>query len=221
MEKYKNLSGQRFGRLLVIERMQNNKHGKSQWRCRCDCGNEVVVVAGNLLSGNTTSCGCYRSELTAKKNKLNATHRKSNTRIYQIWTNMRRRCNSPTCDAYPLYGGRGITVCDTWGKDFTAFQDWALSHGYRENLTIDRIDNDKGYSPENCRWATVKEQNNNRSSNIFCEIDGMRKTLSQWAEYADLPKYTIYDRWHRGVQGHDLIGPIEKQGERLPIEGCP
>lgn len=217
MEKYKNLSGRRFGRLLVIERMQNNKHGKSQWRCRCDCGNEVVVVAGNLLSGNTTSCGCYRSELVAKKNKLSTIHGESNTRIYQIWVNMRRRCNNPKCDAYPLYGGRGITVCDTWSKDFVAFQDWALSHGYQEDLTIDRIDNNKGYSPENCRWATVKEQNNNRSSNVFCVIDGMRKTLSQWAEYIGLPKHEIYERWRRGDQGYDLIRPGTRQRKRLEI----
>lgn len=217
MDKYKDLSGQRFGRLFVIERVQSNRHRRSQWRCRCDCGNEVIVVGYSLSNGSTKSCGCYRSELVAEKNRLNTIHGGSGTRIYQTWANMLRRCNDPKCDSYPHYGGRGITVCDTWSKDFVVFKEWALSHGYQDDLTIDRIDNDKGYCPENCRWTTSKEQNNNRSINILCEIDGVRKTLSQWAEYANLPKTDIYSRWRRGDQGHALIRPVAKHMKRLVI----
>lgn len=204
----KNISGLQFGRLTVLKRAGSDNNGQATWLCRCSCGNEVVVNGHSLLSGATKSCGCYHSELIAERNKSNAIHGETGTRLYKIWVDMRRRCNNPKRDSYRLYGGRGITVCSAWSKDFLPFKEWALSHGYQNDLSIDRIDNDKGYSPDNCRWATVKEQSNNRSTNVFYEIDGETKTLSQWAEYANLPKYEIYDRWRRGKRGHDLIHPL-------------
>lgn len=157
------LVGKRFGKLTVVERMQNSKAHKTRWLCRCDCGNEVIVVGSNLQSGNTTSCGCLHNELLAESNaKTKITHGHSKSRLYTIWTDMKQRCNNPNDRYYKLYGGRGICVCKEWEHDFQAFYNWATSHGYKDSLSIDRIDNEKGYSSDNCRWATAKEHAENR-----------------------------------------------------------
>lgn len=129
------------------------------WLCRCECGKEIVVEAYNLKTGHTQSCGCLQREATSVANK---THGKRNTRLYRIWICMKNRCYRKNHDAYKHYGGRGIKVCDEWLHSFKAFNDWAMANGYRDDLSIDRIDTNKGYSPDNCRWATMAEQNKNK-----------------------------------------------------------
>lgn len=165
MPKLIDLTGQRFGRLVVIERVGSDKQKRATWLCRCDCGREHVVASSYLINGDIKSCGCTKSELLIRRNTR---HNKVHTKIYIVWANMVQRCTYPKHQAYHRYGGRGIAVCDEWRDSFQSFYDWAMAHGYDENApkgqcTIDRIDNDKGYSPDNCRWVDMKTQRHNRS----------------------------------------------------------
>lgn len=156
------LTGQRFGRLTVVERAENKWH-KTAWRCSCDCGNMVVANGSHLLSGRVQSCGCLRKELArTSASKRNFSHGGTGTRLYRIWCGAKNRCYDKNNPCFCDYGGRGITVCDEWLHDFVVFRDWAMSHGYRDTLSLDRIDNNSGYRPDNCRWATWEEQASNK-----------------------------------------------------------
>lgn len=154
MWEAKDLTGLHFGRLTVLERVENDKHRNARWLCVCDCGEKTVVVGSDLQKGNTQSCGCIHKESVAK---INASHGGSQTRLHRIWRGIKTRCYNPQSRVYRWYGARGITICDEWRDNFAAFQEWALSHGYAENLTIDRIDVDGNYCPENCQWLTRSE----------------------------------------------------------------
>lgn len=155
----RDLRGQKFGRLTVIERAGSDTGRNALWVCKCDCGNEKVVAGYRMLRGTTTSCGCARKE---QKHEQLYIHGMTNTRLFHIWQGMVMRCTRPQDARWPNYGGRGVSICDEWSHDFKAFYDWAISHGYKEDLSIDRINNNGNYEPDNCRWATAAEQVRNR-----------------------------------------------------------
>lgn len=171
-KNFKDHTGQRFGRLVVVERVENNRFGHVQWACRCDCGGAVVVDAGHLRSAHTQSCGCVGAE---KIGKLSRTHGLSLSSgpnpSYSVWKSMRKRCNNKNSASYKYYGGRGITVCPEWDS----FENFLRDMGPKPpGLTLERIDNEKGYSLSNCRWATIAEQNRN-SRNTKLNIEQARK----------------------------------------------
>lgn len=184
MVKANDLIGQRFGKLTVIKRLENNYHGNTTWLCKCDCGNEIKVLGYRLTTGQTKSCGCLKSKYKGKQKRIRDI-------IHSRYHNMKQRCYNPNEKAYKNYGGRGITVCEEWKQSFEPFYDWAICNGFKEYLTIDRIDNNKGYSPENCRWITRKEQNNNFRKNRLITYNGETKTMAQWAEILNI-KYKIF-----------------------------
>jgi hypothetical protein len=190
MAKTKDLIGKRFGRLVVVGFAGKGSHRSTLWRCRCDCGTETTVFASNLQKGNTKSCGCIRKEVTAKKNK---TLGLSGTKIYSTWKHMKERCQNPNSKDYKRYGGRGICVCPEW-QHFEVFYEWAIKNGYQEKLSLDRIDNSKGYTPDNCRWVTVDVQANNTRRNHYLSYNGKTQTMKQWADELGIRYLTLANR---------------------------
>lgn len=165
------ISGEKFGRLTAIERMRVTVNGKrcTRWKCVCDCGNESYTTAHLLTTGRSKSCGCLKNELTKERNIARGrdTRGESKTRLYYVWKGVRQRCQSKKHVYYKYYGGRGISVCPEWDKSYISFMNWAYQNGYDETAkpfecTLDRIDNDKGYFPENCRWVPMSIQNKNK-----------------------------------------------------------
>lgn len=184
MSKIIDLTGRKYGKLLVICRKASNSKGNSMWECKCDCGKITVVSSNRLRSGNTKSCGCTHGE----------SHGMANTRIYRIWQAIKNRCLNKNVKAYIYYGGRGITICEEWIKSFNAFYEWAISNGYADNLTIDRINVNGNYEPLNCRWVEMKTQNNNTRHNKFITKNGETHTITEWAEIIGIKPATLYAR---------------------------
>lgn len=193
MSKRLDLTGQKFGYLTAIEIDPTVKNGRTNWKCLCKCGNYTTVVAFQLRSGKTTSCGCRRYETK------NQTHGMKNTRIYSIWCGMKARCYGKSDKNYSRYGAVGISVCDEWKDDFMSFYNWSMRNGYTDELTIDRINNSLGYCPENCRWVTRAEQQRNKTNNIYLEINGERKTIAEWSDVYGCSDKLAYERYHRAV----------------------
>lgn len=183
--------GKNFGRLTVISFSHSNGYRK-YYLCKCECGKEKIIYKGNLLAGRTLSCGCLQKEQAKKYNTLPG----DRSRLHQILAHMILRCEDKTNNRYHRYGARGITVCKEWKKDPEAFCKWALSHGYSPGLTIDRIDNNKGYSPDNCRWSTPYEQSRNMSKNVYITYNGKTQTLKDWSKELGIKNTTLHNRIH-------------------------
>ena len=201
MNRVHDLTGERFGRLVVIGLDDKNTR-KTYWVCQCDCGETKTVRSDALLSGATVSCGCKKKEQNCKNLTAGKKHYMSGTRLYMIWQGMKARCYNVHNARYHSYGGRGITICDEWKNSFESFMKWAYENGYDDSLTIDRKDNDGNYEPQNCQWATIKEQVNNRRSNIKITIGNATKTLSEWCEIFEVDFNTVNARYH----AHGFIG---------------
>lgn len=166
---------------------------QTAWLCICDCGNKKAVPSWNLVSNQTKSCGCTRADVE-KVREQSKTHGHSYTRLYTIWIGMKQRCYYENHKYYKHYGGRGIEVCDEWKNYFEAFHEWSMTNGYTEKMTIDRIDVNGDYSPQNCRWANYKQQGNNRRNNRLLTCNGETHTLSEWSEMTGIPRNTIRNR---------------------------
>ena len=211
--------GQRFGRLVVISKAEKpvgSNRRRNYWLCQCDCGKQKVVASDKLLNGDTKSCGCLKIELAKKKLENykdgRTTHGLSATRLYNIYNKMKNRCYKTDDPKYYRYGARGITVCEEWLASFRSFYDWAIANGYSDELTIDRIDNDGNYCPENCRWATSLEQQNNRSTNRLVSYEGEMVTIAEAARRANIPLNTLWWRTSQGWSNEKLFSKVRKRG---------
>lgn len=191
-------TGQKYGRLTCTGKYER-RGSYIYWLCECDCGNKTWVRAQNLASGEVKSCGCAMEH-------TNRVHGMSHTRIHNIWSKMIERCYWKDSHAYKDYGGRGITVCEEWRgtEGFIRFYEWSMKNGYSEDLTIDRIDNNKGYSPDNCRWTDKLTQANNTRTNVFYEYGGEKHTVAEWARIYNLPQECLRQRLYK------LNWPFEK-----------
>ena len=192
--KTKDLTGERFGRLTVIGVVPGEKGKQKKWECVCDCGNKTEVVYTSLMSGNTQSCGCLKTERLRQRC---TTHNMRHKRLYSIWCDMRKRCKNESEQNYYLYGGRGIEVCDEWQK-FEPFKEWAYATGYNDSLTIDRINPNGNYEPSNCKWSDLYEQANNKRNNVKLSYNGQTKTVAEWSRAIGIKAETIYWRIHKG-----------------------
>lgn len=193
--------GDRFGKLTVIDRNpKNSSDRRKRWDCLCDCGKRITVRSKELLVGDTRSCGC------AKDGSWNVTHGLRHTPEYRIWTGMKGRCSNPNRINYVEYGGRGVTICDRWHK----FENFYEDMGARPSKahSIDRMNNDGPYAPENCRWATKKEQANNRRTNLVISYGGRAWNLSELSAHLEIPKTTLR---YRHIHGLGLIEPIKRR----------
>ncbi|MBS4171915.1 hypothetical protein [Bacillus sp. FJAT-49736] len=195
------LTGQKFGRLTVVRR-DTSSNKTFLWVCKCECGNVKTVRSFDLRDGKVKSCGCLHAEKVRTNTR---THGKRNTLIYHIWCSIKGRCFRTTCKDFPNYGGRGITMCDSWRNDFMSFYEWSMSNGYKEGLSIDRINNDGNYEPSNCRWVTQAKQSRNKSNNRFITIDGMTKTLADWCKFYKVHISTAHSRIKSGKTGKEIF----------------
>lgn len=208
------LTGKKFGRLTVLNKAGSGKNKSLLWNCVCDCGREVVIDGLYLRSGDTKSCGCYRKECASKRM---STHKMSKTRLYRVWAGVKNRCYNENASNYKYYGAKGITMCDEWKDSFESFRNWAIASGYNENArpqecTLDRIDNNSGYSPNNCRWANHQEQCNNQSSNKIIAFNGESHSMSEWADVIGMEYTTLRARIRRGMSiSEALTKPVRSR----------
>lgn len=208
-----NLSGQRFGRLVVLDEAPRKEYGARMWYCKCDCGKEKIVFQQCLMNGHSRSCGCIRKEQIIERS---TTHGLSHKRIYNIYHGMINRCFNNNEHSYPDYGGRGITVCDEWSGDsgFENFYEWAVNNGYSEKLTIDRIDVNGNYEPSNCKWSTYEEQSKNKRNNYLITWRGKTQILKDWCKELNLSYGTLTWRMRKGWSTEKMLTTPTEKGFR-------
>jgi hypothetical protein len=207
------LTGESFGLLTVIAYAGHSSAHRVMWDCACECGEKVTVRVDHLRDGGTQSCGCRVKRRMAT---LNRTHGKSNTPLYRVWRGMIQRCEDANSPHFQYYGGRGITVCAEWRNSFEAFER-DMASGYRAGLSIDRVDNDRGYSASNCRWATDTQQSRNRRFNRLLTFEGETHCVTEWAELIGIKSTTLSERLRRGwpverALTQDVLQPKAKRG---------
>lgn len=207
MGNFIDLTGQVFGRLTVLERVNLPTKNYAVWLCKCSCGKVKKVRSCHLRNGVIFSCGCYHKEVTSKANK---THGETKTRLYNTWRSMKSRCYRKGYMFYHLYGGRGITVCDEWKNSYVAFRDWALKHGYSDKLTIDRIDVNGNYEPSNCRWVTQREQCSNKTVNRIVEYHGEKDIFLNMCRRLNVNEATIRSRMKNGYSFEEAVEKFNK-----------
>lgn len=190
---YNDITGMKFGKLTALYAEEIKGEGRYQWVCKCDCGNLTKATSTELKRGVRFSCGCSRTK-----------HGMSESRLYHIWKGMKQRCTDEAVSYYKNYGGRGITICEEW-LNFEPFMEWSLSHGYSKELTLDRIDNDKGYCPENCRFVDYHTQCTNKRTNHYLTFNGETHTVTEWEDIKGLCRGTISKRIANGMNSDDAI----------------
>lgn len=198
MGRREDLTGMSFGMLTVVGYSHSDRKWNSFWSCKCSCGGTRTARMDRLKALLINNCGCVRAKT------LKSTAAIKHKRIHRIWRGMKERCGNENAVDFSSYGAVGISVCDEW-LDFDRFLEWSLANGYNDNLTIDRIDNGKGYSPSNCRWATYIQQANNRTNNVVIEYYGERLSVSQWAKIFGISTSTIYMRRHKGWTDEECL----------------
>ena len=199
MPKFKDLSGKVFGDLTVIKQLEKNKSGKNRWLCECRCGRYTHTITHNILSGRVTSCNSCAVKRGSKGHKM------SRTKLYYVWAGIKARCYNRNNKSFHNYGGRGIVMCDDWKNDFLSFAEWSAKTGYSDGLSIDRIDVNGNYCPENCRWLTVAEQSRNRRDNIVIEHNGEKKILADWADELGINRMLATQRYDDCIANGKLI----------------
>ena len=192
MSKISDLTGKQFGELKVLYLCNyRNKYKRAIWHCQCSCGKEIEVCSNSLIRKNTKSCGCLKLK---KIKNLNLKHNESKTKLFYIWIAIKQRCLNYKNGSYKNYGGRGISICKEWTNDFCKFKDWAIKNGYKEGLTIDRIDNNGNYEPNNCRWADKNIQNSNTRRTHFIEYNNKKYTMKQLSKLLQINYNTFANR---------------------------
>lgn len=205
----RDLTGKRFGKLIVLsiayKKSAKGSRTRIYWNCKCDCGKEIITRSDYITSGQSISCGCSKIMRLTK-------HGESRTRLYRIYDRMKQRCYNPNHEHYKDYGGRGIIICNDWLSCFDNFSKWAKENGYNDFLTLDRINPNEIYCPDNCRWVNMKIQNNNKRNTIYLKYNGENIPLTILAEKLNIPRHILYSRYKKGWENDKIIfTPINKK----------